>query len=286
MTITPPLVPFLKSTLTLIPGAPALLGVPYEGTACFRKGTVQGPHAIREMSDGIETYSPTLNRDLAETKFADLGNVGLNVDDPEGVARLVHGACGELLKQQAIPVLLGGEHSFTPGAVAAIRNFHPELSVLQLDAHADLREEWTNTKWSHACAMRRVLDMIPSERVLQCGIRSGTKEEFAELRASNRLVEPDAVQLSAALSRLGNAPLYLTLDLDIFDPSQLPGTGTPEPGGIDWLTFASLLAVIPWQQVVGCDIVELSPALDPSGCSTVLAAKAVREIILSLGNRS
>jgi agmatinase len=285
MIITPPLVPFLESAPTLIAGAPALLGVPYDGTACFRKGAVHGPHAIREISEGIESYSPFLNRDLAETSFADLGNVNLHADDPEGVARHVHEACGELLKQQAIPVLLGGEHSFTPGAVAAIRNFHPELAVLQLDAHADLRAEWSNTKWSHACAMRRVLDMIPSERVLQCGIRSGTREEFAELRAGNRLLAPHAPDLREALSRLGDAPLYLTLDLDIFDPSQLPGTGTPEPGGIDWAIFQSLFAVIPWQRVVGCDIVELAPALDASDCSTILAAKVVREIILALGNR-
>jgi agmatinase len=132
--------------------------------------------------------------------------------------------------------------------------------------------------------MRRILDLLPSDRLLQCGIRSGTREEFAELRESNRLVAPDAIDLHDALKALGSAPLYLTLDLDIFDPALLPGTGTPEPGGIDWPIFESLLAVIPWSRVVACDIVELAPALDPSDCSAILAAKIVREIVLALAH--
>ncbi len=284
MSITSPAVPFLESSPTITPGAPALLGVPYEGTACFRKGTARGPDAIREISDGLESYSPFHNRDLRDTSFADLGNVTLLVDDPEGVTKHLREVCRRLFQEQVTPVLLGGEHSFTPGAVAAALEVHPELAVLQLDAHADLREEWTATSWSHACAMRRILDLLPSDRLLQCGIRSGTREEFAELRESNRLVAADAIDLHDALKALGSAPLYLTLDLDIFDPALLPGTGTPEPGGIDWLIFESLLAVIPWSRVVACDIVELAPALDPSDCSAILAAKIVREIVLALAH--
>lgn len=282
MSLTPPVIPFLESSPELIAGAPALAGVPYEGTACFRKGTAHGPDAIREISDGLESYSPALDRDLAEIEFADLGNLTLLVDDAEGVTLHVRDTCRDLLAQNATPVLLGGEHSFTPGAVAAALETHPELAVLHLDAHADLREEWTATKWSHACSMRRVLDLLPGERLLQCGIRSGTREEFTELRESKRLVAPDPVDLADSLVPLDDRPLYLSLDLDIFDPALLPGTGTPEPGGIDWLTFESLINVIPWPQVVGCDIVELAPTLDPSGCSSILAAKVVREIVLAL----
>ena len=284
MSITSPAVPFLESSPTITPGAPALLGVPYEGTACFRKGTARGPDTIREISDGLESYSPFHDRDLRDTSFADLGNVILPVDDPEGVTKHLREVCRGLFQEQVTPVLLGGEHSFTPGAVAAALEVHPELAVLQLDAHADLREEWNATRWSHACAMRRTLDLLPSDRLLQCGIRSGTREEFAELRESNRLVAADAIDLHDALKALGSAPLYLTLDLDIFDPALLPGTGTPEPGGIDWPIFESLLAVIPWSRVVACDIVELAPALDPSDCSAILAAKIVREIVLALAH--
>lgn len=284
MTITPPVVPFLESAPKAIAGAPALVGVPYEGTACFRKGTARGPDAMREISDGLESYSPDLDEDLADIEFADLGNLTLLVDDAEGVTIHVRSACLGLIERKTIPVFLGGEHSFTPGAVAGALELCPNLAVLQLDAHADLRDEWTGTRWSHACAMRRVLDLIPSERLLQCGIRSGTREEFTELGESDRLVAPDAVDLSDALERCDLAPLYLTIDLDIFDPAFLPGTGTPEPGGIDWATFASLLKVIPWSRVVACDIVELSPAVDPSDCSAILAAKVVREVVLSLAS--
>jgi len=286
MTISPPATPFLESSPHPTAGAPALLGVPYEGTACFRKGAALGPEAIREVSDGLESYSPRLDRDLAEVPFADLGNFTLLLDNPEGVAMHVRDTCRDLLAQNATPLFLGGEHSFTPGAIAAAHAIHPDLAVLQLDAHADLREEWTSTRWSHACAMRRVLDFLPADRLLQCGIRSGTAEEFAELRAFNRLIPPDAVDLSDALGRLGEAPFYVTLDLDLFDPSVLPGTGTPEPGGIDWITFESLLAAVPWPQVVACDIVELAPDLDPTGCSTILATKIVREFVLSLSSPS
>nr|NIP92954.1 agmatinase [Akkermansiaceae bacterium] len=271
MNITPPPVPFLESSPDLTAGALALLGIPYEGTACFRKGTARGPDAIREISDGLESYSPRLDRDLAALPFADLGNMTLPGDDPEHVTLQAREACRELLVGNATPVLLGGEHSFTPGAVAAAHQLHPDLAVLQFDAHADLREEWTGTRWSHACSMRRILDFLPSERLLQCGIRSGTAAEFAELRDSGRLVAPDPIALTEALPRFDGAPLYVTLDLDLFDPSLCPGTGTPEPGGIDWLAFESLLAVIPWPRVVACDLVELAPGLDPTGCSTVLA---------------
>lgn len=284
MDLSPPTTPYLEAGLQLQAGVPALLGVPYEGTACFRKGTASAPDAIRQHSDGLESYSPLLDRDLSEISFADLGNLNLPGQEPEEVARAVREASRELHSRNSLPLLLGGEHSFTPGAIAAALDFHPDLAVLQLDAHADLRREWTGTPWSHACAMRRVLDLLPSSRLLQCGIRSGTREEFAELRQANRLVAADAVDLADALHSFRDLPLYFTLDLDLFDPSSLPGTGTPEPGGIDWHTFETLLEVIPWPQVVACDIVELAPNLDPSGCSTVLAAKVVREVLLSLGH--
>ena len=274
--------PFLESSPHHLPGAPVLIGVPYEGTACFRKGTAQAPDAVREVSDGLESYSPLLDADLLDIKFTDVGNLTLLIDHPEGVTQLVRRACQDYLSKKSPPVFLGGEHSLTPGAVAGALEHHPDLCVLQLDAHADLRDEWTESRWSHACAMRRVLDLIPSDRLLQCGIRSGTREEFEELRSSQRLVPPVGEELAARLAAFEAHPLYLTIDLDVFDPAVLPGTGTPEPGGIDWATFESLLLAIPWSQVVACDVVELAPDLDPSGCSSVLAAKVVREVLLSL----
>jgi len=273
----------------ILPGAPALLGVGYDGTTSFRPGARFGPDAIRSVADlGLETYSPEQDRDLAEVSFADLGNLDLPFGAPEPVVEAVREAVRELLEAGAIPFLLGGEHGITPGAVRAVWETHPELAVVQFDAHADLRDSFDGTPWSHACAMRRILDFLPPERMRQVGIRSGTREEFAELRTSGRLVAPEAASLAAALEAPGikDRPLYLTIDLDLFDPAFLPGTGTPEPGGIGWRDFAGLLATLPGDRIVALDVVELSPKLDPTEVSSVIAAKVVRECLLRLGRVS
>ncbi len=282
MTISPPRVPYLESAPESVNGTPALLGVPFDGTACFRKGAARGPDSIREASDCLESYSPFLHRDLSLRPFSDLGNLIVAGESAEKVNTLVKEASLHLLSKKLTPLLIGGEHSFTPGAVAAVLEHHPGLAVVQFDAHADLRNEWTNTQWSHACCMRRIRDMIPPSRILQCGIRSGSSTEFDDLRESGCLVPPDIETLSSALKTVEGLPLYLTLDLDFLDPADLPGTGTPEPGGVNWQQLEELLAAIPWHSVVACDVVELAPELDPTGRSSILAAKIIREILLSL----
>ncbi len=273
---------FIGASSETLPRVPALLGVPYDGTTSFRPGTRDGPDALRRVSDGLETYSPSLDRDLEDHQFTDYGNLSIPHGAPEPVARLTGDAVRAILETGAIPFVLGGEHSITPGAVRATLDRHPELAVIQFDAHADLREEFNGSPWSHASAMRRCLDRLPADRLLQVGIRSGTRAEFREMRENERLIPPDAEALAAALEKLGERPLYLSVDLDIFDPSLFPGTGTPEAGGIDWPVFEKLLKVIPWEKIKACDLMELSPALDASGCSSCLAAKAVREMLLSL----
>ena len=282
MTTSPPRVPYLESAPESVNGTPALLGVPFDGTACFRKGAARGPDSIREASDCLESYSPFLHRDLSLRPFSDLGNLIVAGESAEKVNTLVKEASLHLLSKKLTPLLIGGEHSFTPGAVAAVLEHHPGLAVVQFDAHADLRNEWTNTQWSHACCMRRIRDMIPPSRILQCGIRSGSSTEFDDLRESGCLVPPDIDSLSSALKTVEGLPLYLTLDLDFLDPADLPGTGTPEPGGVNWQQLEELLAAIPWHSVVACDVVELAPELDPTGRSSILAAKIIREILLSL----
>ena len=282
MTISPPLVPYLESTAKPVNGTPVLLGVPFDGTACFRKGAARGPDSIREASDCLESYSPFLHRDLSLRPFSDLGNLILAGENAEKVNTLVKEASLHLLSKKLIPFLIGGEHSFTPGAVAAVLEHHPGLAVVQFDAHADLRNEWTNTQWSHACCMRRIRDMIPPSRILQCGIRSGSSTEFDDLRESGCLVPPDIESLTSALKTVEGLPLYLTLDLDFLDPADLPGTGTPEPGGVNWQELEELLSALPWHRVIACDVVELAPELDPTGRSSILAAKIIREILLSL----
>lgn len=259
-----------------------LFGVPYDGTTSFRPGTRFGPAAIREVSQGLETYCPQLDLDLEDLAYADLGAVDIPFGAPEPVGNAVQRATTAVLDLGLNPLMLGGEHSISSGAVAAVANQHPDLVLVQLDAHADLREEWLGARHSHACAMRRCLEVLPSQTLFQLAIRSGTREEFTELQESGRLM-PSIDALQQALAPLKGKPIYLTVDLDWFDPAVLPGTGTPEPGGFLWRDFAAVVDVLRGHRLVAADVVELAPQLDSSGVSSVLAAKVTRSLILLMG---
>ena len=259
-----------------------LFGVPYDGTTSFRPGTRFGPAAIREVSQGLETYCPQLDMDLEDLAFADLGAVDIPFGAPEPVVGAVQQATRTVLDLGLKPLMLGGEHSISSGAVAAVAEQHSDLVLVQLDAHADLREEWLGARHSHACAMRRCLEVLPSGDLLQLAIRSGTRDEFLELRSSGRRMD-DVHALRDAMAPWTGRPVYLTVDLDWFDPAVLPGTGTPEPGGFLWRDFAAVVDVLREHQLVAADVVELAPQLDTSGVSSVLAAKVTRSLILLMG---
>ena len=269
-----------------------LFGVPYDGTTSFRPGTRFGPAAVREVSNGLETYCPQLQTDLEDLAYVDLGAVDIPFGSPEPVVKAVQKATSTVLDLGLKPLMLGGEHSISSGAVAAVAQRHPELVLLQLDAHADLRDSWLGARHSHACAMRRCLDVLPSGQLLQLAIRSGTREEFQELEQSQRRInhQPDqsgsqlAATMRSALEPHRGKPLYLTVDLDWFDPAIMPGTGTPEPGGFHWHHFAALIDVLREHQLAGADVVELAPQLDPSGISSVLASKVTRSLLMLLNN--
>jgi len=259
-----------------------LFGVPYDGTTSFRPGTRFGPAAIREVSQGLETYCPQLDLDLEDLAYADLGAVDIPFGAPEPVVNAVQQATTAVLNLGLNPLMLGGEHSISSGAVAAVANQHPDLVLVQLDAHADLREEWLGARHSHACAMRRCLEVLPSGDLLQLAIRSGTRDEFHELHSSGRRMD-DVQALRDAMAPWTGRPVYLTVDLDWFDPAVLPGTGTPEPGGFLWRDFAAVVDVLRRHRLVAADVVELAPQLDSSGVSSVLAAKVTRSLILLMG---
>ena len=258
-----------------------LFGVPYDGTTSFRPGTRFGPAAIRDVSAGLASYCPQLDLDLEELAFADLGAVAIPFGDPEPVIRAVRAATDQVLDLGLAPLMLGGAHAISSGAVAAVAARHPNLVLVQLDAHADLRQTWLGSRHSHACAMRRCLEVLPSGDLRQIAIRSGTRQEFAELRSTGRLVSLEV--LAANLAPLRGRPIYLTVDLDWFDPAVLPGTGTPEPGGFFWPDFALLVDELRHHNLVAADVVELAPQLDSSGVSAVLAAKVTRSLLLLLG---
>ena len=259
-----------------------LFGVPYDGTTSFRPGTRFGPAAIREVSQGLETYCPQLDLDLEDLAYADLGAVDIPFGAPEPVVNAVQQATTAVLDLGLNPLMLGGEHSISSGAVAAVTNQHPDLVLVQLDAHADLREEWLGARHSHACAMRRCLEVLPSGDLLQLAIRSGTRAEFHELHSSGRRMD-DVQALRDAMAPCTGRAISLAVELGWFDPAVLPGTGTPEPGGFLWRDFAAVVDVLRRHRLVAADVVELAPQLDSSGVSSVLAAKVTRSLILLMG---
>lgn len=265
------------------PHAIRIIGAPFDGTVSFRPGARFGPAAIREASDGVETYSPLQDRDLESVSYADAGNLELPMGSVVSSLAIIREAVDDALVDGAISFILGGEHLVSLPAIEALFEKYPDLVVVQLDAHADQREDYLGVKLSHACVMRRVSELLGEEHIRQLGIRSGNRDEYRLMRDYGTLTtfrEDDLVKLRAWI---GERPLYLTVDLDVFDPASFPGTGTPEPGGIDWWTFQRFLAAIKGCDIVGLDAVELAPQLDASGCSSVLAAKCVREMLLSAG---
>ena len=265
-----------------------IFGVNYDGTCSFKPGTRFGPEAIRQVSSCLETYCPKLDKDLQDFKYVDFGSILIDKNDSESIIESVKSATNYLISKSLSPIMLGGEHSITRGAIEALVKKYPDLILIQLDAHADLRESYIGNKHSHACTMKRCLEVLPEKKILQIGIRSGTKEEFQFMNDNNQLVNflpgGNTQELKKALLPYSNSPIYLTIDLDWFDPSLLAGTGTPEPGGFFWNDFEEILKTLKDFRIVASDIVELSPEIDKSGVSSIVAAKVLRSLILSLEN--
>lgn len=265
--------------------SPVLLGAPFDGTTSFMPGARFGPRRIREVSDGLESYSPTLRRDLEELRFADLGDLELPFGNPPKALELIEDALRPIYQAGRLPVMLGGEHTVTLAGVRAALATHPDLIIIQFDAHADLREEYCGESVSHATVMRRITEILGGERVYQFGIRSGTREEFEFGREQTRFFPGNGLEgvLRAATEELGERPVYLTVDIDVVDPAFAPGTGTPEPGG--WTSselFDALLAIRDLN-VIGCDLVEVCPAAEHGIVTSILGAKVVREMLLAFG---
>ncbi len=257
-----------------------LLGINFDGTACYRKGARLGPDAIRAASDNLETYSPYLDKNLEGKSIFDLGNI-----ESENFSSLkdeFEALIEKDLKTSPL-VTLGGEHSISIMPIKAYLETFEDLLILQLDAHADLRDTYLGTPDSHACIMKRTLDLLgPEQGFIQYGIRSGTQEEYKLMREAKSLILNLEDLLSTLKDVPDSQPIYLTLDVDFFDPSFIPGTGTPEAGGESFNNFMKILKILNQKNFVGADIVELAPNLDPTGNSDCFVSKITREILLSL----
>lgn len=262
-----------------------ILGAPMDFTVSFRPGARSGPHQIRTVSVGLEEYSPELGRDLSEYRYHDLGDVAVVFGRVEESLRRIGAVMDVILKDKKFPVLLGGEHLVTLPAVERAAYYHPGLAVVHFDAHADLRDEYLGEKLSHATVMRRVTEVVGGRNVFQCGIRSGTREEFAfASQETNLYAEVNEHNVQKIVAQLEGRPVYITLDIDVLDPAFVPGTGTPESGGCFPRDIFRALGMLGQLNVVAFDLVEVCPAYDSGEITSLLAAKLVREAILLYGH--
>ncbi len=268
--------PFLASRPHRQPSA-VIIGAPYDETATYRSGAAAAPDAIRRASESIETYSIIQRHDLEDVALADAGNLALAGNTAEATVARVHDAVAGV---QGFPLLLGGEHTVTVGAVHALAGRHPELGVVVLDAHLDLRDEYEGRRWSHATTAARLVDVIGEDRIAVFGARSGTRDEWARAESLAGFGRTSTIPQSV-WAGLARRPLYFSVDIDAFDPAVAPGTGNPEPLGLTVDDFVGLLSVLREARVVGCDVVEVSPPWDASGRTAVLAAWLVREMVLA-----
>jgi len=254
-------------------GEIAIFGAPHDSTTCFRGGARFGPYGIRLFSQNLEEYSPNLKKSLKELQFQDLGDLELPVEPSKAIEEIY-----KFVKGINIPVALGGEHSITYPIVKALKERHKELTVVHFDAHADLREEYLGTPYSHACVMKRVLEL--GVRLIQVGIRSGTEKEWEIIKENPNITYLKEVKELPDLLKEVKTPAYFTVDIDYFDPAFAPGTGTPEHCGESPVEFFKAVYKLPPVKVVGFDVVEVSPPYDPSGITQALGAKIVRELLL------
>lgn len=258
-----------------------IFGAGFDGTTTFRPGTRFAPNVIRNESIGIETYSPVFNADIEEYKICDDGDLELVFGNTKHVVNQIYTKTKEIVDANKIPFMIGGEHLVSLGSIQAVYEKYPNLHIIHFDAHTDLREDYLGEKLSHSTVLKRVYDFVGTNKIFQFGIRSGTKNEFdfAKNKVYQNLHNLDT--LDVITSQLSDVPVYITIDLDVLDPSIMSGTGTPEAGGITYLQLQEgLKHFLNLKNIVGVDVVELAPNYDNSGTSTAVAAKIIRELLL------
>jgi agmatinase len=228
----------------------------------------------------METYSPYQDKDLSDMAVFDGGDLELCFGNTKKSLEQIETFTERILNDDKIPCMIGGEHLVALGAIRAAVKKHPGLVVLHFDAHADLRDDYLGEKLSHATVMRRVWDLVGDGRIYQFGIRSGCREEL--VWGEGRVVTNkfDFSNLEETVGKLGGWPVYLSVDLDVLDPSVFPGTGTPEAGGVSFLELLHAILLTSGLHIVGFDVNELSPVHDQSGSSTLVACKVLRELLL------
>ena len=263
-----------------------LFGCPYDFTSSYRVGSRFAPEVIRNTLKEIEDYSPYLNGDLRDVHFSDNEDIGLANNAPEQDLSLIRKTTKKILKEEKIPFVLGGEHLVTLPVLQAIKEKYENIKVLYLDAHCDLRDKYLGARLSHATVARRLLEFIGPRSLFQFGIRSGEREEFEFARKHKIIYKFSRESLDKVLKKIEDFPVYITIDLDVFDPGIFPGTGVPEPGGISFEEFIEFIKGLKKIRIAGLDVVELSPPCDSTEISSFLAATVVREMLILTGRQT
>ena len=254
---------------------------PMDATCSFRPGTRFAGPAIRQDSIGLEWYSPYFDMDLKDVKTCDIGDLDLPMGDVEKDLDEISRVTKCILDDNKKTMMIGGEHLVTLGTIREYIKKYPDLHIIHFDAHTDLREEFLGRELSHATVLRKCYDLLGDGRIYQFGIRSGEFKWASE--GHTHLRKFDLVGLDKCIEALKDKPVYITIDLDVLDPSIFPGTGTPEAGGITYKELQqAILDMKGLHNIVGADIVELSPHYDASGVSTAVACKVLREMVLLL----
>jgi agmatinase len=259
-----------------------IFGAPFDSTTSYRPGTRFGSRAIRSESYGIETYSPYQDKDLTDYSVYDAGDLELCIGSSELALKQIEDTANEILSDNKIPLMLGGEHLVTLGAVKSVYRKYNDLYIIQFDAHADLRNDYLGVKNSHACVMRRCYELVGEKHIYQFGIRSGEREEFTFAQKHTIMNRFNLDRIDDCVKALKGKNVYLTIDLDVLDPSIFPGTGTPEAGGVSFTELLNAVMKLKELNIVGLDMNELSPPYDASGVSTAVACKLLREILLMM----
>ncbi len=264
-------------------GKIVLFGAPFDSTTSYRPGTRFASRTMRAESYGLETFSPYLDLDLEDAHVFDGGDLELPFGSVEDALKQIEEFAQIVLDDGKIPLMIGGEHLVTLGAVRAAAKNYPDLHVIHFDAHADLREDYLGAKLSHATVLHRVWDIVGDSKIFQFGIRSGDRSEFEWGKQHVQTQRFNFNGLEDVVQKLQGKPVYFTVDLDVLDAAVFPGTGTPEAGGVSFDELRRAMKLVADScNVVACDIVELSPPYDQSGISTATALKLLREYLLSL----
>ncbi|HLW17929.1 MAG TPA: agmatinase [Actinomycetota bacterium] len=271
---------FLESRpLSEGPATVVIQGAPYDGGVSYRAGARQAPYDVRVASDSIESYSHRFARDLIDVDLADAGDISLSEVSADAAMNRISAATSALAATGAVVLTLGGDHSVSIGTSRGLRAVHQDLVHIVFDAHMDMRPSYDGSDLSHACGTRHMAMAGPT---CVLGVRSGSREEYADadkmLTAwTEDLIVPDAVRAA-----MNGAPVFVSVDMDVLDPSILPGTGNPEPGGPTYKELRDALLGLAGARIVGIDFVEVSPAIDTSGLSPIVAAELARDAILGL----